>query len=174
METVERFEKVVENINNYCNLDCKVYYDHGHILEINNTLVEKENSPTFYNKKYPLIMLLQPFTEGLGDGRVSISDLRIIICTNTESDIKANERYKKTFKPTLIPIYDLFINELIESGLFLFSDELRPSHNRIDRPFYGISSNNGTVRYVMSDELDAIEITNLNVNYIKDKCDNKC
>lgn len=173
METVERFEKIVENINTYGDLDFEVYYEHGHILEIDNTLTEKENS-NLYNKKYPLVMLLQPFTENLGDGRVSISDLRLIICTNTESDIKANERYKETFKPVLIPIYDQLINEIIESGLFLFDEELRPSHNRIDRPFYGISSQNGTVRYVMSDKLDAIEITNLNVNYIKNNCDIKC
>jgi len=167
-EIVEIFEKIVSNVSDSL---CKdLYYQHGHIIEIDNTLKSKSKTINLRDKKYPLIMLLQPFNESKVQGHTELS-LRLIICTGTKSDIVASERYSKVFKPVLVPVYDALIEEIANGGYFFIDGDIQnPPHNRIDRPFYGVDTSNGNVRYLMSDKLDAIEITDLQLNYYNNKC----
>lgn len=165
---VDVFKEVVDKAEDIYDRD--LYYEHGHILEINNTLIGKEKSINARNRKYPLIMLLQPFTETVQDIGYNVN-LRLMICSSTKSDIKAQERYEKVFNPVLYPIYDSLMEALRRSKYFSWSGGLKmPPHTKTDRPFLGVSSENGNIRYIMSDKLDAIEITNLNLFYKDLKC----
>lgn len=148
-----------------------VHYEHGHLLEVNNTLTNKEKSNTERFNKYPLIVLLQDFPEvSTRQGHSEIT-LRLIIAASTKSDIKASERYERTFSPILMPIYEQLLDSIRWSSNFFWDGDLTsPPHTKIDRPFKGIAVENGNVRYSMNDKLDAIEIDNLQLNYFDNKC----
>ena len=171
-EIVDIFKAIVQDVSIKIALDYPdipyVFYEHGHILEIDNTLASKDKA-NLYMEKYPLIMLIQDFTERQRNSFVELN-LRLIITTGTKSDIRASQRYEQVFKPVLIPIYNQLMQSIFWHGSFFWDSGRLPSHNRTDRPFYGIGTDKGNTRYIMSDKLDAIEITNLNLNYFDNKC----
>lgn len=176
---VEIFQSIVEDVSTQLTSTLQlvnpnitgVHYEHGHLLEVDNTLVNKEKSTTQRFNKYPMIVLLQDFTEDqTREGHTELS-LNLVIVSNTKSDIKASERYERTFNPILYPIYDQLLDSINWNGSFFWTGDLqKPPHTKIDRPFKGISNDNGNIRYAMSDKLDAIEINNLTLNYYDQKC----
>ena len=173
MEVVDIFRDIVAEVSERLTPKIKsingVYYEHGHLIEINDTLTQKGKTSLEF-QKYPLIMLLQDFPEVRQDGHKQLT-LRLIITANTRADIKANERYEKVFKPLLVPVYKQLIDSIVWSGKFFWDGDLdNPPHTRTDRPFYGVGSENGNVRYIMSDKLDAIEVSELQLNYIEKDC----
>lgn len=167
---VEAFEEVVNDVNCFLNIGKTVNYKHGHLLEINNTLVNEGKMSKTALLKYPLIMLLQPFDETVNDIAVGTS-LRIIICTSTDGESKSKSRYEKTFKPVLLPIYNQLLSSLAYSKYFNWEGNLeKPPHTKTDRPFIGVGSENKRLKYFMNDKLDAIEIKDLQLNYYDNKC----
>lgn len=172
---VDIFREIVKDVSDQitpclqkCDLGITgVYYDHGHLLEVNDTLVSKEKTIAWRDKKYPIIILTQDFDEDRGES----TGLRLIIAHNTKGDIRASERYEKVFKPILIPIYNQLIESIVWSGKFFWEGDMtKPPHTKTDRPFLGESGRYGNVKYIMDDKLDAIEITNLTINYRYNKC----
>ncbi len=136
----------------------KPYYMHGHITEIINTLSEKTANDEWKFKKYPVIMLLQDFEERFPvvAGYVSDVELKVVIATNTQPTIKADERYDSTFPNTLYPLFQLFIKELEKSPNV---NSRRFEFKKTDRLFWGKSDIYGNSGNIGHDYLDAIELT---------------
>jgi hypothetical protein len=62
-------------------------------------------------------------------------------------------------------MYESFLTELNDSGLFEWPGfQIRPTHVKIDRPFWGTEGKEGNTAYIFDDPLDAIEILDLKIN----------
>jgi hypothetical protein len=152
------------------------FYMFGHRLEIANRLKEMELDKVYKYQKYPLIALRIDVPEGYtadSKGYVSYS-LNIAILAFTKDNIYSDQRMTEVFKPKLHPLYERFLTELKNSGLFQwdgFPNE-RPPHTKIDRPFWGTAYSppkEGTEKYIFEDPLDAVELVDLKIRS-KIKC----
>ena len=136
----------------------KPFYDYGPITDMVKMLGEKNGSKTWKFKKYPLIWLVQDFTEDYGReaGRICDVPLRIIIVTHTEQNIYASERYNTTIEPILYPILWLLIDAIEKHPN---NNQRRFEFKKTDRLHWGKSGIYGNEGYIDNDYLDAIELT---------------
>lgn len=141
----------------------KPYYMHGNLVEMTDSLLEKSTSTKWRERKFPVIMLIQDFPENHNGDNIDAT-LNIVIACHTKHEIKASARYDLTFKPILYPIMDLFFEELMLSN---YVNELSPEFTKTDRLYWGKSNIYGTDANQICDFVDAIEISNLKVNFLK-------
>lgn len=140
------------------------FYTYGHRLEIARGLVEKGKDMVNKFKKYPLIALNMPFPEVKVNGIVQLT-LNIGIITSTGKNLRTSKRFDEAFTKTLIPLYELFFEELRNSGLFFWPDhQSMPPHTEFKRPYWGTEFSEGSERNIFDDPIDAIEITDLKIN----------
>lgn len=141
-----------------------VHFLHGHPIEIAQTLSDKSKTNQYKFQKYPLIALLQDFPEAHNEiGVESESTLHIIICKGTDPNYKSDQRYDKNFRPYLYPIYIEFLHELHKHKKFVTKSAESIQHTKIDRLFWGVSSEHGNVKNIFVDHLDIIEIRDLKI-----------
>jgi hypothetical protein len=149
------------------------YYMYGHRLEIAQRLKEKEGDKVFKNQKYPLVALRLDVVEEIFNDMAHYN-LNIILVDFTDKNYNAEDRYLNVFKPKLYPMYQLFIEKIIDSGLFTWEQQQSggiPPHTKIDRPYWGTESAERNNAYIFHDPLDAIEIVNLKlISRIKNNC----
>ncbi len=164
-------DRVRSDSDNPCTGDAP-YYMYGHPLDVIGQLQMKDKNDNFKYKKYPVIILLQDYDETYGDSQVvksEVTGLNVIIATNTSPDYISSERYTNNFKPTLQPLYELFVEHLVSSKQFL---EIAPGavpHTKTDRLYWGRSGLYGNDANIFNDYIDAIEITDLNLKLSKIK-----
>lgn len=147
--------------------DEQPFYLYGHPADIFEILAEKDKSSTHKSKKYPMICLFQDFEEESNKARTLITGATIAIVTETKKVYRAKDRYDNIFTPVLQPIYELFIQYLRQSK-YLSSDDLY-NHKKTDRLYWGKSDDFGNTANKTNDALDAIIITNLNLE-INNNC----
>jgi hypothetical protein len=142
------------------------YYFFGHPREVVIELTEREQSTSLKLKRFPLIALIQDFDENMGNDQkiLSSTSLRIIIAMTTDPDYDSAQRYDNTFRTILYPLYDLFIEKLIESAYFLNVGDGLGSHIKTDRPFWGRQEAGNSVANIGKDYVDAIEIRDLQLD----------
>jgi len=145
------------------------YYMYGHRLDINHQLTDKDNDAKLKYQKYPLIALRLNVDESINNGLNEV-DLDIAIVDMTDPKYNSIERMEKVIKPILIPLYNRFIKELGNSGLFSWANDSDiPKHKRRLCPYWGVPDKNGVIANIFNDPLDAIEITNLKL-ILSDRC----
>src|SRR5690606_23217373 len=138
--------------------------------EINGRLLEREHDKVFKYQKYPLIALACPTPEQV-IGDVIEYTLNIAILDFTERNYNAEERMENVFKPVLFPLYEKFMKELRNSGLFMWDgNQSMPPHIKINRYYWGTQSSEGNEANIFSDPLDAIEIVNLKIRSLLNNC----
>ncbi len=149
-----------------------IHYEHGHPLEIVNTLRGMGKTPSYDPLKYPLIALFHPFDEqrGTGDRVLAEVKLNIIIAALTKPDLVAERRLQCTYIPILYPLYDLFINSLTHSGYFFLNPNEIPPHTKTDQMYWGKKGLYGMEGNIFGDHIDAIEITDLELKIKKPNC----
>jgi hypothetical protein len=169
--------KVVQSMRNggsflpYVDNDSNLspYYMYGHRMEIASRLTEKTKGVN-KNKRYPLIALKMDTAEkARGDER----DFNLNIVIATLSDVKstADHRMTNTFRPVLYPLYELFLKQFRNSGLFFWEGDLSyPQHTKIDRPFWGTEAKEGNLKNIFDDPIDAIELVDLQFSMKKKGC----
>lgn len=151
----------IDQYNTPANAPLMPYYMYGHRLEIANRLLEKSQDSVYMYQKYPLIALRMDVPEDSDDG-LNHYKLNIAIVTLTEKNWNAEERMTNVIKPVLAPLYDRFIRELGNVGLFTWEgDSRKPPHTAIIRPYWGTAQKEGNAANIFNDPLDAIEIVNL-------------
>lgn len=168
-------DKLLPQLQKYDNLIQGVHYDHGHPMEIIETLKQKDNSDTLVFKKYPAVFLFQDFKETIGEpGIATAARLHLIIVAATLPEYKASERYTKNFKPILYPIYLELKNQIFKSGKVMVSNAAKLSADKIDRLFWGKEGLYGNTGNIFNDHLDAIEMQNLDLKFYKPVCLTGC
>ncbi|PKN16511.1 MAG: hypothetical protein CVU66_00745 [Deltaproteobacteria bacterium HGW-Deltaproteobacteria-23] len=167
---VDLFRTIVERTSakvqhDYAATGLKCFYQHGHPLEIVESLQEMTLNPKSSETKYPLIALFQDFTEKKGlnnsDGELK---LNLIIANLTSPQLKAPDRYAQNFKPILIPIYDEFLKQIAKSRYFREDNPIKLLHTKIDRLYWGRSGLFGNQKNLFNDYIDCIEIVDLQLN----------
>lgn len=143
------------------------YYEHGHILEISNTLNAK-NEGVYAYQKYPLIILFQDYkgSKTTSDDAIFGNVLaNMAICNNTLPELKSSERYDYNFRNTLFPIYDQLLIAINEIAYFKTSPSNTPvDHDWYERPYWG--SHLAQTKNMLNDYLDAIELQNVNLDIL--------
>jgi len=160
----------ITNYNTPANVALMPYFLPGHRQEINKILLEKENDKVYKYQKYPLVALRLDIPEYVDEKGYVNYKLNIVILTLTDKTWNYEQRKENIFIPVLIPLYDRFIAELGNVGLFQWDgDTRRPPHTRILRPFWRTEAKEGNEKYIFSDPLDGVEIIGLELKSSK-KC----
>jgi hypothetical protein len=136
------------------------YFMFGHLAEINQRLVLKDRGKNSKFEKYPLIALRSDIIEQ-NSGGLSSYNLNVAIFTKTSDGLNAEERLEQVFKPVLIPLYDLFIEQLRKSGLFVWVGHPIPEHTYVERPFWGTQNEQQNLKRILNDPVDCIELIDL-------------
>jgi hypothetical protein len=156
----ETFDYTYQNAN----MLLMPFYMFGHRIEIAKRLLDKDKDKVFKNQKYPLIALRMDIQESVSKGVWSYT-LNLLIANYTDKKWNAEERMENIFKPVLYPIYERFMRELQFSGLFFWpGNQDFPEHTKVDRPFWGTDNQEGNVKNIFNDPIDAIEIIGLKLN----------
>ena len=152
-----------------------INYQKGHVLELINTLSEMDRDTQSQLCRYPLIWLVLDIKEQRGReiGQYGAMIPNIIIAHYTEMTRKVDDRRAKVFSPVLEPIYREFMNQLSLHPSIMEGDPQAIQHDKIRRFFWGtqkeaVVSDKSKVR--LTDYLDAIEISNLQLNLLFKNC----
>ena len=134
------------------------YYLYGTFNYIANYLNEMDKVPASKAKQYPLIALFMPFTETNGESMLVKSqvDLTLGFITSSNQNYTNPDRYNNSFRELLYPLYEIFLQKLIDSKRFLEIDTGLNEHEKTDLLFWGASNKN-----ILNDKIDAIEVRNI-------------
>ena len=135
------------------------------------TLAQKDRSRSNADWKYPLIYLLQPFTESRGKKPgvyAETSSLKMYIIHQTSKDDKITDRETKVLKPVLNPIYYALMKEIAYCTRIMESDEDLIPHDYTFLPYKGSEANPS--KNTLNDTVDAIELANLKLNFYLKTC----
>jgi hypothetical protein len=136
-----------------------ITFDHGHPLEIVNTIKQYTESEDLKYSVFPRICLFHDFEEK--KTFETLVTLDIVIVTGSSPDYTAADRYVNSFDPILIPLYDLFLRKLADSPYIGTTDNNYFKHTKIDRLFWGKNGLYGNTANMFNDYIDAIEINKL-------------
>lgn len=146
------------------------FYDYGTTLEVVNRLSAKTKSDDFYDKKYPLIWyLIGDSIKEEVDNKKSIkrqvTDISIIICTETNAEYTSEERYTNVIKPILRPLYDSFMSKLKLNKQLKSIDGFK--HNYFENLYWGRNGLYGHEGNIFNDLIDAIIIDSMDLFIIE-------
>ncbi|MDR1347354.1 MAG: hypothetical protein LBJ63_02840 [Prevotellaceae bacterium] len=150
-----------------------IFYQYGHLNDINNILKSYSNTAEYRAQKYPAVFLLQDFVETCVQSMTVEKqvNLQLLIVASSNRDYRAAERYEKVFKPVLYPVYDCLIGTIKrDKRLMLPYGDIE--HTKIDRLLisgFQIRTQTGQTGNLFADFLDAIEINNMKL-IIKKMC----
>lgn len=146
-------------------LNKHIFYQYGRSIQILNELLKLNTSITHKNEKYPLFALYQDFPEQNGGGYYcTVKFPKIVIATITQSVDPVPKRYGATFKPTLYPIYEEFLRQLVRHKNIVANDPGQIPHIKWDRPGNTPAADK-TLATNFTDYFDAIEIQNLELTF---------
>lgn len=117
---------------NYSYKELAPYFLHENKIKANEILTQKNESTVERWKKYPLVLLLTPFTQDLTREDAVYCDLSIAFLNETEQGLNSDQRYAKNFKPILDPIYDDFLDGIVKSRQIRLYDIDKIQHKRDD------------------------------------------
>lgn len=142
----------------------RLYFMHGHPLEIVNTLADKANASSYKGKRFPLIALYQDIEENIrNEGYERIAPVTVIIANQTDPNYSAATRQDNNFDPILYKLEEGFKYCLKKSE---YIGGLKPDYNRIDRIYWGRNGIYGNEGNMFQDYIDAIELNNLELKII--------
>lgn len=125
------------------------------LLKINQSIASGTRAA-----KYPLVALFYDFPQDKGGAYyISVTLPKLSIATLTQSNDKVLDRYDKTFKPILYPIYYEFLRQLCRHKNIVGNDPDAFNHKLWERP--GNQPEGGN----MNDYLDALELQGLQLTF---------
>ena len=116
-----------------------VFSHYEDIKELNQTLVNYNGSPNFFDKKFPLVLLKQPVT--IGPSRLTqiygeIPELIMFIITGSDKQYTMKERLDKNYVPVVYPILYELKNQMVLHKAFLgYASQLQCQATKY--PFWG-------------------------------------
>ena len=144
-----------------------VYFDFGSYSEVQKKLIIKDNSITMKDLKYPLIWLVQPFSEKMHPTLGCYASIapNILILDQTKPDATTQERYSETgrFTLRLYPILEELLKQLSKTPALYQIPLAKIQFVKTDYPYWG--SDGEAMNYnLFTDFIDAIELKDLKLN----------
>lgn len=144
----------------------------GSVNEVVTRLSQMSKKKESAELKYPLVALFTDIRERKGT-QANVQCVAtlpsIIIATFTDKNYSSEERKEKSFKPTLEPIYNTFMQELHgHTAVMSYSPELivHDYYERYNWGRFAIFTENN----LGSDFIDAIELINIELTINKKIC----
>lgn len=135
-----------------------INYQYGYFDEVKTMLAEYSKTAQYSALKYPLVWLVQPFTEKRDNGGYySDVSIRLLIIKDSDKAWTYAERMTNTIKPVLLPIYRELLNQILSSThVFegLMNDHI--PHKKTKRPYWGEDQ-----QKQIDDVFDCIDINDL-------------
>lgn len=153
-------------------IDCPpINYTFGNAQYVKDKLDLLSKTPKGNEMKFPLIALFCPFNEQRNTpDYYSKAKVRILIAYSSVQDWSNEQRRETSFECILRPIYRRFIEALKEDGRFDFGYNEQVKHEYSENYSYGrYGAFTGTGEEV-SEPIDAINITNLELTVKKPNC----
>lgn len=183
-ELVEIFADVVKATATDCTLtvcypsgkfetiDCpEINYVFGNAKYIKDKLDDLSVPANGGDLKFPLIALMCPVNEKRGfDGMFSESKVRVLIACSTRRAFSNEERCVYSFQNILRPIYLNFLRALREDGRFDFGGRDLIPHQYSENYSYGRYGAFTGAGEEVSEPIDAIDISNLELKVKQPKC----
>lgn len=140
------------------------YFMHEKELKAFNVLTEMSGKTNLKYQKYPLVLLIHPYTEKKVKYADYVADFRIAIVNHTDNNWQSEERYSNNFDDILTPIYEGLINGMCANVNISRSNPRKIEHDKTDNLY--IDGNK------MPDKLDGIIIDFKNIPIINsNSCD---
>jgi hypothetical protein len=113
--------------------------------------------------RYPLVWLIMPYSTRRGEpgifGEVTCT---LIIANPTSVEYTQQEREDLNFKPRLLPVYEVLLEEINREKWLMTSGVGKIQHNQVIRPFWGLGDAQGPSQENMfGRNVDAISVANL-------------
>jgi hypothetical protein len=142
-----------------------VFFDKGVYSQVCKNIYT--NNPD----SFPLVWLTMPYTTKRENFSI-YGEVRceMIIAMPTDSKFTQQQRDDLSFKPRLIPIYEVLLQEIAREKWFLIKPG-QIGHNMTIRPYWGGGDVNGSdTPNLFKKEVDAISITNLVLSIRRQNC----
>lgn len=139
-----------------------VYSHYEDIKELNTTLINYNESPEKFDKKYPLILMKQPVTmvtSKLIQIFGEIPELVMFIITGSDTEYTTQERIDKNYTPIVEPIlYELKKQMVLNPAFLGYASQLQCQATKY--PFWGEQQ-----KSVLNDPVDVMKVrfTNLKI-----------
>lgn len=161
LSTLQAAHRDIQDIN----------YQYGSMSEIKAVLEQWDQDSKYKHLRYPAIILILPVTvrRGLQSGWSGRFTCSIGILYHTQPDLTSAERIDQSFKNILRPLYENFVQNLLDSGYFAAYDVEDIPHQYIEHTTLGKDS------FIKLDEvtydyIDAIEMGNLELTAVNKYC----
>lgn len=127
---------------------------------------------TMANRKFPLIALFCPFRETRNtDKHYTAAKINLLIATSSKSDWSNEMRLHTSFEGVLRPVYNSLIKALKEDRRLEFGCRDVVKHEYSENYTYGkYGAYTGNENDKLSDPIDAINITNLEITVKNKTC----
>jgi hypothetical protein len=142
-----------------------VFFDKGVYSQVSKNIYA--NNPD----KFPLVWLVMPFTTKRENFSI-YGEVRceLIIVMPTDSKFTQQQRDDISFKPRLLPIYKVLLQEIARERWFSLKSP-NVWHNQTIRPYWGGGDVNGSdTPNLFKKEVDAISISNLLLSIRSQNC----
>lgn len=161
---VKMFEYIVLDVQSKTGI--QVHYEHGTRQNIDQALISFDKSGNS-QYKFPLIGLIQPFTEKASKVQRVESDIdfKIVIATRTDPNYTPDQREANSFVPVLRPLFRQLLESIKRSGYFTVTANDKLSLSHTDLYEWGEKSSQ-----VFCDYVDAILIDNLQLSIKEFNC----
>lgn len=184
-EIIEIFKDVVKSTAKDCNITITHYrsgeseeiqcpeinYTFGNSRYVKDKLDELSKTPTGNEKKFPLIALFCPFQEQRNSSDYfSKATVNVLIACSTSQQWDNEERLEYSFKNILRPIYKRLLEALKEDGRIDFGYDEVVRHSYSENYSYGKYGAHDGAGEAVSEPIDAINITNLELTITNQTC----
>ncbi len=144
----------------------EVFFDKGIYTQVSKNVYK--NRPN----SFPLIWLVMPYTTQVGQMGLAgiVNGAQLIIAMPTDATYTQQDRDDITFKPRLLPIYEILLQEMKREQWFL-KDPKGVQHSYDLRPYWGGGDVNGTDNdNLFKKKIDAIVIKIPSLKILSLKC----
>lgn len=135
-----------------------VFFHHGHILEISNTIIQMSTDPDT-DKRFPFIALERDIKNEKHVINGTEFEATIYLIELSDPNYTAEERLINIFKTSLTPLFDKFVLQIAKSRLFREQtiEEVNENSSFIEHYFWGRAQVMGNEANIFGDWVDCIE-----------------
>lgn len=148
-----------------------INYTFGNDKYVKDRLDDLSKTPNGSSIKFPLIALFCPFDEKrISADYFSEAKVNVLIACSTSTQWSNEERLERSFQNILRPIYNRLLEALKEDGRIDFGYEGVVPHNYSENYSYGKYGARTSSGEAVSEPIDAINITNLELKIKPQTC----